>query len=249
MAILWYKQAGPTRYEVRSAGNSIRLYTNNVFHSQYNPMRPISGSIWDLLMLPAFFAPETVQRVLLLGVGGGAVIRQLNDFLQPELIVGVELDPVHLEIAERFFEVKAPNVQLVHADALQWVDEYAGERFDMIIDDLFSDANGEPQRVVAASSRWFDRLSSLLAPQGILVSNFADADELKDCGWFRNRRLRERFPAAFRLTAPLYQNVIGVFLRKPADTAQLRRNLMPFPVLDTARRNGTLRYSIRRLSP
>ncbi len=248
MAILWYKQAGTTRYEVRSAGNSLRLYTNDVFHSQYNPQRPISGSIWDLLMLPAFFAPQRVQRVLLLGVGGGAVIRQLNDFLEPETIVGVELDSVHLEIAERFFEVKAPNVQLVHADALQWVDEYAGEQFDMIIDDLFCDADGEPQRVVSANSRWFDRLSRLLAPQGIVVNNFADANELKDCGWFRNQRLRERYPAAFRLTAPLYQNVIGVFLRQHAESAQLRQNLMSYPVLDAARRNGTLRYNIRRLS-
>ncbi len=248
MAILWYKQAGATRYEVRTAGNSLRLYTNGVFHSQYNPRRPVSGSIWDLLMLPAFFAPQRVRRVLLLGVGGGAVIRQLNDFLEPETIVGVELDPIHLEIAERFFKVKASNVQLVQADALQWVDEYKGKRFDMIIDDLFSDADGEPQRVAAANSRWFDRLSRLLAPQGIVVSNFADANELKGCGWFRNQRLRKRYPAAFRLTAPLYQNVIGVFLRQPAESAQLRQNLISFPVLDAARRNGTLRYNIRRLS-
>ncbi len=245
MAIIWYKQTSTTRYEVRTAGNSIRLYTNNVFHSQYNPLHPISGSIWDLLMLPAFFAPERVQRVLVLGVGGGAVIRQLNDFLQPDTIVGVELDPVHLEIAERFFEAKAPNVQLIHADALQWVDEYEGMQFDMIIDDLFSDAEGEPQRVVAANSGWFNRLSRLLASHGILVTNFATADELKGCGWFRNQRLRKRYPAAFRLNSPLYQNVIGVFLRQHAESAQLRKNLMSYPVLDGARRKGTLRYNIR----
>jgi spermidine synthase len=248
LAILWYKQTGSTRYEVRSAGNSLRLYTNGVFHSQYNPKRPVSGSIWDLLMLPAYFAPERVRRVLLLGVGGGAVIRQLNHFLQPETVVGVELDPVHLEIAERFFEVKASNTQLFHADALHWVNEYEGERFDMIIDDLFDDTDGEPQRAVAANSRWFDHLSRLLAPHGILVSNFATTDELKACGWFRNRRLQARYPAAFRLATPLYQNAIGAFLRRPADAAQLRQNLTAFPALDTARRKGTLRYSIRRLS-
>jgi spermidine synthase len=200
-------------------------------------------------MLPAFFAPEDSQRVLLLGVGGGAVIRQLNDFLQPEAIVGVELDPVHLEIAERFFEAKAPNVQLIQADALQWVDKYKGERFDLIIDDLFNDADGEPERVVEANSRWFDRLGKLLSPQGIVVSNFATADELKGCGWFQNQRLRKRYPSAFRLTAPLYQNVIGVFLRRPADSALLRHNLKSYPTLDTARRKGTLRYNIRRLAP
>jgi predicted membrane-bound spermidine synthase len=249
LAILWYKQAGATRYEVRTAGNSLRLYTNGVFHSQYNPARPVSGSIWDLLMLPAFFSPQTTRRVLLLGVGGGAVIRQLNDFLQPETIVGVELDPVHLEIAERFFEVAAPNVRLRRADALRWVEEYRGKPFDMIIDDLFTDSGGEPERVVTADQHWFGRVGRLLTPQGLLVYNFGTGKELQDCGWFRDRRLQLRYPAAFRLSAPLYQNVIGVFLRRPAAAAQLRRNLAAFPVLDTARRNGRLRYRIRRLSP
>lgn len=249
MAILWHKQAGATRYEVRTAGNSLRLYTNGVFHSQYNPKQPISGSIWDLLMLPAFFAPQTVRRVLLLGVGGGAVIRQLNDFLKPETIVGVELDPVHLEIAEQLFEVATPNVRLHRADALRWVEEYRGKPFDMIIDDLFTDIDGEPQRVVAADRHWFDRLGRLLTPHGLLVSNFGSGKELQDCGWFRDRRLQIRYPAAFRLAAPLYQNVIGAFLRRPAISSELRRNLGAFPVLDAARRNGRLRYRIRQLLP
>ena len=100
MALLWHKQDGNTRYEVRSAGNTRRLYTNGVFHSQYNSTQPVTGSVWDLLLLPAFFLPaSSLKRVLVLGVGGGAVIRQLNHFLQPEQIVGVELNPVHLEVA------------------------------------------------------------------------------------------------------------------------------------------------------
>lgn len=248
MALLWYKQDGDTRYEVRSAGNSRRLYTNGVFHSQYNPRQPVTGSVWDLLTLPAFFAPEAMRRVLMLGVGGGAALRQLNHFLQPELMVGVELNAVHLDVAHRYFEVAAPNVELHHADALRWVRSYRGKPFDMIIDDLFSDAGGDPQRVVAADGRWFRQLGRLLAPRGVLVTNFGSQRELRQCGWFTAAPLRADYPAAFQLTTPLYENAIGAFLRYPATAAQLNRHLAAVPALDRRRRSCRLNYRMRRLS-
>ena len=247
MAILWSRDDGDTRYEVRTAGATRRLYTNGVFHSQYNPRQPVTGSVWDLLTLPAFFAPQSVQRVLMLGVGGGAAIRQLNHFLQPELIVGVELNPVHLQVARRFFDVAAPNVKLHRADALRWVKAYRGPRFDMIIDDLFSHADGDPQRVVAADGRWFRQLGRLMTPHGLLVTNFGSIEELSSCAWYEDVRIRADYPAAFRLTAPRYDNAVGVFLRRPASSLQLRRNLAVIPELDASRRSCRLNYVIRRL--
>jgi len=248
LALLWCKQDGATRYEVRSAGNSVRLYTNGVFHSQYNPHQPVSGSLWDLLMLPAFFAPQAVRRVLMLGVGGGAVIRQLNHFLAPSAIVGVELNPVHLAVARRWFGVAARNVTLHEADALRWVREYRGAPFDMIVDDLFGDSGGEPQRAVAADRHWLRQLDKLLAPTGLLVTNFGSLGELQACAWFHDQRIRSRYPAAFRLTSPLYANAVGAFLRQPTVTAQLRRQLVAFPALDPSRRSCRLNYRIRRLT-
>lgn len=247
MAILWHKQDGDTHYEVRSAGNTRRLYTNGVFHSQYNGNNPVTGSVWDLLLLPAFFQPGAVRRVLVLGVGGGAVIRQFNHFLSPAEIVGVELNPVHLEIAERFFEVKAANVTLCQADAICWVRQYRGEPFDLIIDDIFGDDDGDPQRAITADSRWFRHLEKLLAPEGTLVTNFGSPEELKSCGWFSDKRIRERFPVAFQLTTPLYENAIGAFLRRRAESRELRRNLEQWSELNTAKKSCRLNYAIRRL--
>lgn len=67
MAIIWSRCLGGVHYEVRSAGNSLRLYTDGVFHSQYNPYRLITGHVWDLLMLPALFYPANkIKRVLVM---------------------------------------------------------------------------------------------------------------------------------------------------------------------------------------
>lgn len=68
MSLIWSKNVSGVQYEVRSAGSSKRLYTNGVFHSQYNPVQKITGHVWDLLMIPAFFYPQnTIKKVLVLG--------------------------------------------------------------------------------------------------------------------------------------------------------------------------------------
>ena len=61
-------ERGGTRYEVRSHGASVRLYTNGVFHSQWNEGRPFAGGVWDCLSLPVLYRdPAAVRRVLVLG--------------------------------------------------------------------------------------------------------------------------------------------------------------------------------------
>jgi len=248
MALLWIKQDGNTRYEVRSAGNTRRLYTNGVFHSQYNPKQPVTGSVWDLLLLPAFFLPPgSLRRVLVLGVGGGAVIRQLNHFLAPEVIIGVELNPVHLQVARQFFGVEQANVELHQADARWWLKQYRGAPFDMIIDDLFSDTDGDPQRAVSVDGVWMRGLLKHLAPAGVLVCNFGSVQELNECAWFGLPAIGKRFAAAFQFTTPLYENAIGAFVRRPTGSAALREQLRSVPGLNPDLKSSKLNYRVCRL--
>lgn len=249
MALLWSEQDGDSRYEVRSAGNTRRLYTNGVFHSQYNPKNPVTGSVWDLLLLPAFFLPPgRPRRVLVLGVGGGAVIRQLNHFLSPDIIVGVELNPVHLKVAREFFEVEQGNVALHQADARWWLKQYHGEPFDMIIDDIFTDADGDPQRAVVADGPWMRALLKHLASDGVLVTNFGSSYELKQSAYFQLPSIARRFKEAFQFTTPLYENAIAAFVRLPADSALLRERICQVPELNPERKTSKLKYRIRRLN-
>lgn len=248
LALLWSKQDGDTRYEVRSAGNTRRLYTNGVFHSQYNPSQPVTGSVWDLLLLPAFFLPKgQPRRVLVLGVGGGAVIRQLNHFFGPELIEGVELNPVHLQVARDYFEVEGENVVLHQSDARWWLKQYRGAPFDMIIDDIFTDADGDPQRAVAADGPWIRGLLKHLHPEGVLVCNFGSSDELRESAYFQQNSIQRRFKAAFQLTTPLYENAIGAFVRLPAESRALRARLKKVPGLNPDNKSSKLKYRIRRM--
>ncbi len=249
MAVIWQKKIDGSVYQIRSAGKTRRLYTNGVCHSEFNPSKVLTGSIWDLLILPAFFyEPESVRRILMLGVGGGASILQLHHLLQVENICGVELDPVHLELAHRFFNIESIPVDLHNAEARQWLQEYQGDAFDLIIDDLFTSKGKEPVRALEADTDWFSLLLSHLSETGRLVINFASAEEFRESAYFQNFRISKQFSAAFKLTNVQLDNIVGAFLRLDSGTAQLRANVMDNPVLARALQNKQLRYNIRNVS-
>ncbi len=246
MAILWNKTVRNVRYEVRTAGMTRRLYTDGVLHTQFNTSNPVTGSVWDLLLLPSFFYPPgELRRILVLGVGGGAVIRQMQHFIRPHEIVGVELSPVHLHVAKRFFGVGGKGVHLHRADAVRWLQAYQGAPFDMIVDDLFGEEDGEPVRAVDADTRWFGCLLRHLAYNGVLVMNFPTPGDLGRCAYSSSNFVRRRFKAAFHLSTPRYENAVGAFLRQPCSSGVLRANLMSVPALNAALSARRLVYRIR----
>jgi len=248
MAIVWSKTVAGRCYEVRSAGKSLRLYTDGVFHSQYNPGQLLTGHVWDLLMLPAFFYPEnTVKRVLVLGVGGGAVLHMLRAFVAPHYIAGIELNPQHIYVAKRFFGLKHKTIELIEADAIKWLQCYQGEKFDMIIDDLFGERDGEPVSVVKANRKWFSCMLKQLNNEGVIVRNFINRDELIHSAGLENSYIASKFSSVFQLNSCFNENFVAAYVRKPVSSRQLRKRLINTPGLNPQLKSGRLRYTIRQL--
>ncbi len=84
---------------MRGAGSSLRLYTDGVLHSQFSPRRVVTGSIWDLLWLGLYFdARPEPSRVLLLGLGAGTVVLQLQALFPSARFTAFERDPTHISV-------------------------------------------------------------------------------------------------------------------------------------------------------
>lgn len=226
MALVWQKITAEKTYEVRRAGNSLRLYTDGTFHSQYNSKFPLSGSIWDLLVLPALFKPENIERVLVLGVGGGAVICQLEHLLDVREIVGVELDPVHIAIAKKQFGLGGKkHISLVQADAVEWLRNYRGKRFDLIIDDLFVENGRYPHRAVEVDGEWARLLLKQLSDRGGLVVNFEGSKTLRSSTLAADSILDRKFKSRFSLSVQGCDNRIAAFFRQRLSKGTLYDNL------------------------
>lgn len=227
MALIHREQHNGTVYEVRSAGKTRRLYANGVFHSQWHPDRLLTGSLWDLLLIPVFllnrpeslrdsagFLREYVIDALVLGVGGGTVINQIQTAFSQASVVGVDLDAAHLALAHRFFGLRHENLRLVRAEAAQWVSEarQTGRQFNYIVDDLFCEnpsAAGEAKRAIDCNASWMSDLMGLLRKGGLLVVNFeSEAQFHTACRVLRGRGI---VADAFCIARQGYYNAIGIF--------------------------------------
>ncbi|MBJ2176113.1 methyltransferase domain-containing protein [Aureibaculum sp. A20] len=83
---------------------------------------------------------STCKEILILGMGGGSVIKTLqNDFNYQHKITAVEIDPVIIKIADEEFDVKeGKNLSIICDDAKIFM-QLNTKNFDLIIIDLYID--------------------------------------------------------------------------------------------------------------
>ncbi len=90
------------------------------------------------------YAPKTKAEILLLGLGGGTVLRLIHEKISPEKITVLERDPRVVEVAKKYFGLeKLPGVSILVGDAKQSLKKLSatGKKFDWIIDDIYSEPN------------------------------------------------------------------------------------------------------------
>lgn len=102
------------------------------------------GSLQRILRLGlkkiGFHQIKAMNKILVLGVAGGSVIKTLVDEVSFKgAITGVEIDPDIIKVANSYFKLnQIPNLTIVIADAFEFVLQ-ANEKYDLIIVDIFQD--------------------------------------------------------------------------------------------------------------
>ena len=242
MAVIYSKRIDGTLYEVRTAGESVRLYSNGVLHSQFNPNHPISGAIWDLLLLPAFLLKKQPKKILLLGLGGGTLVHLIRVFFPLAHITCVDLDKEHIRIAKKYFKIPRNTVTLIHGDAYQELRSMRA-RFDWIIDDVFQHVNGEPERG-SNNYQLLNTYKKNLSSEGMLSLNVIGKNQLENI----NPLIRS-FQVAVTFIHPLYENkIVAMFnseMNEKAIKKGFKSQLSRFKALDQTRKTCRLNYRLR----
>lgn len=237
MAVLFSEIHDGVTYEVRQAGASLRLYTDQAFHSQYNPRHLFSGGVWDLLALPALAMPRPPASVLVLGVGGGAVIHQLHRLLPAHSVTGIEIDPIHVQLGLDFFSLNYPALTLINDCAKHWLNTSEAS-FDYIVDDVFLHGEADPARPFDTDTPWFDVLRAHLNPGGTIVQNHIDR---------QHARVPVSTGTALRFTTDYYENNVVAWFDSPATASVLKRLLEKQLAQRPRQETAGLRYQCRPL--
>ena len=115
-----------------------------------------------------------VQSALLLGLGGGSIIKSLRDkFNFKNHITAVDFDEKIISIAENEFEISnSADLAIVNDDAFNFVRE-CNRRFDLVIIDLFID-NKVPEQFY--STDFGISVAQILSDKGSLIFNLGIAN-------------------------------------------------------------------------
>lgn len=245
-AVLWSKMTDAGLLEVRSAGKTRRLYNNGILHTEFHPDRILTGSVWDLLFIPSFFHPlHDKSRILILGVGGGAVFRLFQRYSNVRSITGIELQTEHIKIAFKYFNLSRTNLHIHNENAITWLENYKGPAFDYIIDDLFFEKDKNPARAIPGTRKWCDALAGNLTEAGTLVMNFVDHDEFRRSSLGKKNYISKNFAQGYYLNTSKACNTVAVMLRKKSTPRSLYLNMRKKDkALDTSRRGCRLDFKL-----
>ena len=135
-------------------------------------------------MFASYLYQPHPRRVLIVGLGGGAMVRFLTHHEPQVRIDAVEIDSVVVRLADEYFGVRSGgNVRVHTADAVQFV-ESAEERYDLILMDAFlrpssdTDTTGVPTRLKTLA--FLGRLKRVLAPGGVVAFNVNEHASVPD---------------------------------------------------------------------
>ncbi len=126
------------------------------------------------MFLSYLFRPKQ-EQVLIVGLGGGSMIHFLKHYDPKVKVDVVEIDPVIVELADKYFGVRSEgNVKIITKDAFDYL-KNTDKEYDVIYMDAFlkpsrdTDDTGIPLRL--KTIRFYKEIQKKLTPNGCVVFN------------------------------------------------------------------------------
>ena len=222
------KQDDGSIYDAESVHNIIKVVDTEDTRSLYLNMMTFPQTRWwkseiltheyydDFLLGPVI---NEGRRVLFLGVAGGVALLQMTAVWSNISVVGVELDPLVIDVARRYFGLdREPRIKLVAADA-RWFVDHSLERFDVAAVDLFY---GGFTPFYCATAEFFGALSRRLSDRGVLIMNVPSPEAGDDLIGPIARTVRTAFPSVYVISGI---NVVLIASKENLSEDDLRSRL------------------------
>ncbi|MEM0895553.1 MAG: fused MFS/spermidine synthase, partial [Verrucomicrobiota bacterium] len=133
----------------------------------------------------SFLFQPRQEKVLIVGLGGGGMVRFLHHVSPDMLIEAVEIDPAVVEVAGEFFgTVESDRLEIHVEDAFQFFRDASHGPYDVIYMDAFlkptvnADASQLAQRLKTAD--FLRGIRARLEPDGVLAFNLIESDQSTD---------------------------------------------------------------------
>jgi len=163
--------------------------------SRYDPSQPnLPVLSYTRLFFSAFLFRPDAKRVLMIGLGGGAVPRLIHHYMPDIQMDTVELDGAVLEAAEKHFDFKRDEKNTVRiGDGRVHVRIMLRQKvkYDIIMLDAF---RGGYIPYHLTTKEFFQQVKGLLSENGIIAANMRPDFKIYD---YHKRTMAKVFPSLF----------------------------------------------------
>jgi spermidine synthase len=139
------------------------------------------NDVWKPVLKKIKNRNTKIKKVLILGLAGGTIAGIMSDIFHPEIITGVEIDPVMIDLGKKYLKLdKIPNLEIIIDDANSFilhlplhlhfdcilVDMYIGDRLpDFVYDEKFLKKLGRLGKLVIFNHLFYDAIKRKQAGQ------------------------------------------------------------------------------------
>lgn len=117
--------------------------------------------------------PE-IKNCLVLGLGGGTVVKLIGKFWSGADIVGVDIDPLMIELGKKYLDLKGTKIHI--DDAFEFVEKQIKmkNKYDLVLVDTYVGDNF-PKKL--ESKEFIDTVMKVVNKDGVIVFNRLYYDE------------------------------------------------------------------------
>ncbi|HEX7705702.1 MAG TPA: fused MFS/spermidine synthase [Thermoanaerobaculia bacterium] len=211
------------RIVVKERGDFRELYFNLAIQSRmkvgdpYGPGNPYTDSFHVApLMRPS------IRRVLMIGLGGGTGAKQYLHFYPEATIDAVEVDPMVVSVAERYFELPFSERLRIHVMDGRTFLKRTADRWDLVIIDAYTtNRYGDTLPPHLVTREFFEEVASRLTDHGIIQFHCAFGNEESRILDALHRTIESVYPYVLRSGGELFASMTPLITPKETMHARL----------------------------
>lgn len=182
LTVLHSEESPYQRVRITEAGDGTRYLQFDAgfgVQSVYNPKTVLTGfHYYDYYNVLPILVGKQEQKVLIIGLAGGTIARQLNFFYGEAVeIHGVEMDPAVIKVSKKYLGLGDIPVKIINQDGRIFLAQ-TNETYDIIIVDAYHNEFEIPW-TLTTQEFWRDAKSHL-SPDGTVAMNIATSTTKKE---------------------------------------------------------------------
>jgi spermidine synthase len=210
----------------RNGYTMLRLNDGEGIHSIYHPDVLYYGGPWELFLVGPYFNPDTnpadVHRIGIVGLAAGTAARQATAVYGDIPIDGWEIDPVIVQVGQKYFGMTMPNLN-IHIEDGRYGLEHSPYQYDIIAVDAYRPPYIPPHMT---TREFFQMAASHLTPRGVLTINVGRAPSDRSLINGLATTLATIFPSIHVMDIPGTLNSMVYATMQPTTTGAFAANFL-----------------------